>query len=237
MQYRFVKDLTDLRGLKDVLGIDFSPKKTCTFDCVNCGLGRTNILTDERSEFHPTKDVFDEIMSYINEKGAPQHIMLTGSGEPTLYAGFGKLVAMIKGELPNIKTMVFSNFSLFHQEEVRKEVELCDIVWGNLNTVIDDEFMKMYRPHKSVVLRDVMDGLRHFRAEYNGIFEIDTRFLFGMNDNEKSVDGLREFMKDITPDRYHVFDAKYGNQPLSPKFVEITKKKFGDLPFPIEYKV
>ncbi|MDH4211783.1 MAG: radical SAM protein [candidate division WOR-3 bacterium] len=237
MPYKFVKDVTDLRGLKDVLGIDFSPKKTCTFDCINCGLGRTNILTDKRDEFHPPNDVFNEIKSYIDEKSAPQHIMLTGSGEPTLYAGFGRLVEMIKGEFPDIKTMVFSNFSLLYREEVRKEVVLCDIVWGNFNTVIDEEFRKIYRPHKSVTIQDVMDGLKQFKAEYDGIFEAETRFLSGINDNEKNVDGLKEYMTDINPHKYHIFDAKYGGQSLSPEFVETLRKKFEDLPFPVAYNV
>jgi wyosine [tRNA(Phe)-imidazoG37] synthetase (radical SAM superfamily) len=237
MAYKFVRDVTDLRGLKDVLDIDFSPKKTCTYDCINCGLGRTNILTDKRDEFHPPNDVFNEIKSYINEKGAPQHIMLTGSGEPTLYAGFGKLVEMIKNEFPDLKSMVFSNFSLLHREEVRKEVALCDMVWGNFNTVIEDEFKKIYRPHESVRLQDVMDGLKKFKAEYSGIFEPETRFLTGINDNEKNVDGLREFMISVNPSKYHIFDAKYGGRPLSKDFVSMLKRKFENPPFKVEYHV
>jgi wyosine [tRNA(Phe)-imidazoG37] synthetase (radical SAM superfamily) len=237
MSYKYVTGVDDLRGFKDVMGIDFSPKKTCTYDCVNCGLGRTNILTDVRDEFHPPKDVFNEIKSYINENGMPKHIMLTGSGEPSLYAGFGTLVEMIKHEFPDIKTMVFSNFSLLQRDDVRREIALCDMVWGNFNTVIESEFEEIYRPHKSIHVKDVMDGLMRFKADYLGVFETDTRFLKGMNDNEKNVDGLKAFMKAISPRKYHIFDAKYGGKTLVPDFVDLVKKKFEDLPFAVEYNV
>lgn len=237
MAHKFVTGVSELRGLKNVMSIDFSPKKTCTYDCVNCGLGRTNFLTDQRAEFHDPKDVFDEIKSYVNENPAPQYIMLTGSGEPSLYAGFGRLVKMIKNELPGIKTMVFSNFSLLRREDVRKEIALCDFVWGNFNTVIEDEFRKIYRPIKSMNVKGVMDGMMQFNADYSGVFETDTRLLKGINDNEKSVDGLVEFMKTIAPNKYHIFDAKYGGATLSPDFVDLAKRKFKDLPFAVEYNV
>lgn len=237
MAYRFVTGVNDLRGLKDILGIDFSPKKTCTYDCVNCISGRTNILTDKRDEFHPPKDVFSEIETFVNEDHKPNYVLLTGSGEPTLYAGFGRLARMIKDRFPDIKVMVYSNFSLLDREEVRHEVGVCDVVGGNFNTVFDDVFRKIYRPIESIQLQNVMEGLRKFRDEYKGIFEPDTRFFAGINDNEKNVDGLKDFMKDLGPRKYYIFDAKYGNKPLSPEFIDTLKKKFRDLPFPVEYKV
>jgi wyosine [tRNA(Phe)-imidazoG37] synthetase (radical SAM superfamily) len=237
MAYKFVRDVTDIRGFENVLGVDFSPKKACTYDCVTCPLGRTNPLTTERSEFYPVEEVFNEIRSYISDNDRPQHIMLTGSGEPTLYAGFGKLAAMIKAEFQDIKVGVYTNFSLLHLEHVRQEVAHCDLVFGNFNTVCDDEFKRFYRPHESVRLQDVMGGIKTFRAEYKGFLAPDTRFLNGMNDSEKNVDGLKEFMKDVMPDKYYIFDAKYKGQSLTKDFVDMLKKKFDDLPFDTEYNV
>jgi wyosine [tRNA(Phe)-imidazoG37] synthetase (radical SAM superfamily) len=237
MAYRFVKDVNDMRGLKDVLDVDFSPKKTCTYDCVNCGLGRTNNLTAERREFHPAEEVFNEIRDFISEKGTPQHIMLTGSGEPTLYAGFGELASLIKDKFKNLKVMIYTNFSLLNQEQVRKEVALCDIVWGNFNTAVDDEFTKVYQPHESIKLQDVMDGLLKFRTEYQGALEPDTRFLRGINDSEKNIDGLKEFMKNVNPDKYRIFDAKYKGKELTQDFIATLKGTFDDLLFEVEYNV
>lgn len=237
MPYRFVTGVNDLRSFKDVLGIDFSPKKTCTYDCVNCISGRTNILTDKRDEFHPPDDVFGEIETFINEDHMPEHVLLTGSGEPTLYAGFGTLARMIKERFPDVKVMVYSNFSLLDREEVRREVAACDIVAGNFYTVFDNEFKRIYRPIESIKLKNVMDGMKAFRTEYNGSFMTDTRFFAGINDNEKNVDGLREFMTEINPHKYYIMDAKYGGKPLSPDFVSMVKKEFSDVPFQVEYKL
>jgi wyosine [tRNA(Phe)-imidazoG37] synthetase (radical SAM superfamily) len=237
MAYKFVKDVKDIRGLRSVLNIDFSPKKTCNYDCVTCVSGRTNYLTGDRKEFYPAEDVFSEIKSYIEANGAPEHILLTGSGEPTLYAGFGKLARMIKDKFPDLKVLVYSNFTLLHREEVRREVALCDLVWGNFNTVIEDEFSKMYRPHESVKLPDVIDGMKKFRVDYNGNFTIDTRFLTGINDTDKNINGLRELMISLNPSKYHVIDAKYGGQTLREDFIGMLKKTFEGLPFTVEYHI
>jgi wyosine [tRNA(Phe)-imidazoG37] synthetase (radical SAM superfamily) len=235
MPYKYVGNVADMHGLKDVLKIDFSPPKTCTYDCVFCDVGRTNFLTNARSKFHPAEDVFNEIRDHISDKGAPQHILLTGSGEPTLYARFGKLTRMIKDEFRNIKLVVYSNCSLLKREDVRNEVAVCDIVGGHFNTVSEDEFSKIHRPHRSIKLHDVMDGLKKFRNEHNGIFELDTLLLRGINDNERNVEGLSAFVKDIRPSRYRVFAIKYKGQALAKDFLELVKKRFEDFPFAVEY--
>ena len=237
MSYRFVTGVNDIRNFKDVLGIDFSPKKTCTYDCVNCVSGRTNILTDKRDEFHPPNAVFGEVETFVNEDHMPEHVLLTGSGEPTLYAGFGILARTIKSRFPDIKVVVYSNFSLLDRDEVRGEVGACDIVIGNFNTVVDDEYKRIYRPIESIKLQNVMDGMKTFSNEYNGVFMIDTRFFAGINDNEKNVRGLREFMEEINPHKYYLMDAKYGREPLSPDFVRMVKEEFTDVPFTVENKI
>ncbi|UCD05573.1 MAG: radical SAM protein [candidate division WOR-3 bacterium] len=237
MPYRFVTGVNDVRNFKDVLGIDFSPKKTCTFDCINCISGRTNILTDKRDEFHPPNDVFSEIETFVNEDHMPEHVLLTGSGEPTLYAGFGTLARMIKERFPDIKVVVYSNFSLLDREEVRREVGVCDIVAGNFYTVCEDEFKKIYRPIESIRLQNVMDGMKIFRNEYDGVFMVDTRFFAGINDTEKNLDGLREFMEKINPHKYYIIDAKYGGNPLPSAFIDLVKSKFDGVPFEVEYRV
>jgi len=79
--------------------------------------------------------------------------------------------------------------------------------------------------------------LKRFRREYDGTFELDTRFLKGINDNERNVDGLKEFMEDLNPDKYYIFDAKYKDQALDKDFVKMLKRKFDELPVETEYNV
>ena len=44
--------------LGQTLGVDFSPKKVCSFDCVYCGVGmNTTRKTMKREVFHPVADV------------------------------------------------------------------------------------------------------------------------------------------------------------------------------------
>ena len=95
MEYRYIKGVMDGPSGK-TMRVDFNPFKTCSFNCVYCVLGLTTEMTTERREFYPVGEVFAEIRRHIEENGKPDAILLTGSGEPALYSGFGDLAMRIK---------------------------------------------------------------------------------------------------------------------------------------------
>lgn len=51
------------------LGIDLTPYKTCSFDCVFCQLGRTINKTVSRKEYFPTDDIISEIGDWLKAEG------------------------------------------------------------------------------------------------------------------------------------------------------------------------
>jgi len=114
MEYKFLKEITNALGCQNVLPVDFSPKKTCNHDCIYCGVGRTTKWTMERSEFYPIEDVFSEINKYIENNGIVEYILLTGSGEPALYSGFGELADKIREKFPSIGIIAYTNGSLLN---------------------------------------------------------------------------------------------------------------------------
>ena len=52
------------------LGVDLTPFKTCSFDCVFCQLGRTTNKTLRRREYVPTDQVTGELGQWIDCGGA-----------------------------------------------------------------------------------------------------------------------------------------------------------------------
>jgi len=73
------------------LGVDLTPYKTCSLDCIFCQLGRTTEKTVERKEYVPTDIVLSELKDWLNKDGEADYITLSGSGEPTLHSRFGSL--------------------------------------------------------------------------------------------------------------------------------------------------
>jgi wyosine [tRNA(Phe)-imidazoG37] synthetase (radical SAM superfamily) len=72
------------RRLGRSLGVDLVPFKTCSYDCIDCQLGRTPCRTVEREEWVPLDAVLDELKRKLSSR--PDYITLSGSGEPTLYS-------------------------------------------------------------------------------------------------------------------------------------------------------
>jgi len=78
------------------LGVDLTPPKTCTLDCVFCQLGRTTARTTERAEYVPVADVLAEVADRLSCGGTADTITLAGAGEPALHSRFGEVIDSIR---------------------------------------------------------------------------------------------------------------------------------------------
>ena len=83
-----------VRRLGRSLGVDLVPLKTCTYDCVYCQLGRTTRKTVRRQRWVDPSEVVAQVRARLESE--PDVIALAGSGEPTLHAGIGDVIAGIK---------------------------------------------------------------------------------------------------------------------------------------------
>ena len=86
------------RRLGQSLGVDTIPSKTCNWNCVYCQLGRTQPMVNVRAEYFPREEILAEIRQSLeaHAPGQIDWITFVGSGEPTLHAGIGWLIAEIK---------------------------------------------------------------------------------------------------------------------------------------------
>ena len=239
VNYKYVKGIIAIDRLGDVLRVDFNPHKVCSFSCRYCGVGPTTRKIIDREEFYPVEDVFSEIRDYVEENGKPDYVMLTGSGEPTLYSGFGRLARTIKETFPGLRSTIYTNGSLLHRREVRDEVSVCDLVMINLNAVDERAFQKICRPHKEVALDRLISGIKQFREEYAGPLWMDVILVKGINDSEEGLERLIDTVMDIGPDLYRVRTVRQAvenvMEPVSVEFAERLEQKWRDLPFEIEY--
>src|ERR1035437_10753856 len=102
------------------LGIDLVPEKTCCYDCRFCQIQVRSALTCERRDYVPVADVLTELDRWLAAGGQADAITLSGSGEPTLHAGFGDVLAGIRARTP-IRRVLLSNGALFGLPDVRRK--------------------------------------------------------------------------------------------------------------------
>ena len=75
--YRYLFGPVPSRRLGRSLGVDLTPLKTCSFDCIFCQLGRTTRKTMARTEYVPLADVIKELEDWLARTGddfAPREV-------------------------------------------------------------------------------------------------------------------------------------------------------------------
>jgi wyosine [tRNA(Phe)-imidazoG37] synthetase (radical SAM superfamily) len=204
--YQYLFGPVPSRRLGRSLGIDVTPFKTCSFDCVFCQCGCTTCLVAERAEYVPFEDVCAELERWLKEDGQADCITFAGSGEPTLYSFLGKLIDFIKART-EIPVIVLSNGTLLHRIAVRDELLRADIVKVSLSAWDHDSFQKINRPAAGLSFEQLLAGEREFRRGFPGELWMEVFLMEGINANPEQVKKIAAAAAGIGPDKIHLNTA------------------------------
>ena len=153
--YRHVYGPVPSRRLGRSLGLDVVPRKTCTYECIYCQLGRTTHKTLERAAYAPAADVLEEFRRALDSMPPPDYITVSGSGEPTLNAALEEIVAGVK-RYTHIPLVVLTNGSLLGDPAVRAALAPVDVVMPTLGAADETLFRKINRPFRDISFDDAM---------------------------------------------------------------------------------
>lgn len=200
MSYKHIFGPVLSRRLGVSLGVDLVLHKTCSMDCIYCECGRTTVLSMEQKEVVRFDIVKSELDHYLKNNNDPDFITFSGSGEPCLNPCLGKVIEYIKEQRPDIKVAVLTNSTLIDKSEVRKALLKADLVIPSLDAASKTAFEKINRPHKSVDLDGMINGLIKFSKEFKGKLWLETLILPGINDGEQDLLLLKQAIEKINPD-------------------------------------
>jgi len=202
----FVYGPVPSRRLGASLGVDVVPMKVCSYDCIYCQLGPTRELTAERRMFFPVADVVADVERRLGLWPPPDVVTIAGSGEPTLYAGLGELIAAIKRRTA-IPVALLTNGALFHRSDVRAEARAADLVLPSLDAGDEATFRLVNRPEAGLTLADVVGGLTELRREYRGEIWLEVMVLEGITDTPERLAPVAELARAFSPDRIQLNTA------------------------------
>ncbi len=188
------------------LGVDLTPLKTCSFNCVFCQLGPTPQTTVERREYAPVQTVKDEILRWRDAGGTADYATLSGSGEPTLHSGFGEVLRFLKAELP-CPAVLLTNGSLLYLPEVRAAAGQADVAKLSLSAWDDDSFRRINRPHPDLDFHRSVAGMRAFRQGFAGRIWLEVFLIAGLNDAPNQVERIAALAAAIGSDKIHLNTA------------------------------
>lgn len=201
MHYEYLFGPVPSRRLGVSLGIDLVPFKTCSYNCVYCECGRTTDLTIERREYVPTDDVIRELDDFLATAPILDYITFSGSGEPTLHSGIGRISHHIKACYPGYRLALLTNGSLFWDPGLRSEVQEIDVIIPSLDAVSPSIFHKINHPHGALSIDRIISGLVALREEYSGEIWLEIFIIPGLNDTPAELGLFRDAIAKIMPDR------------------------------------
>ncbi|MCK4917011.1 MAG: radical SAM protein [Candidatus Omnitrophica bacterium] len=205
------------RRLGFSLGVNLLPKKVCSFDCLYCQLGGTEKKIMRRFSFVNLNKLTTDIKPIIKAYPNIDYITIAGSGEPTLHKDLDKIISRLKKATQNkYPVCVITNSSLLYRKDVRKELLLADLIIPSLDSVTEETFSKINRPHEKVGLDKILDGLFKLKKEFHGKLWLEIMLMEGFNCNIKEANKFRKIIKELKPDKVQL------NIPMRPSGLNIV---------------
>ena len=191
--------VTSRRGGQS-LGINILPpgKKSCSFDCAYCMLGRTQSHSGKGAG--ASVDLVEggliEASEFLKKiKRRIDSIALTGNGEPTLNPEFSDIVERIMEVRDNVfsgvPVVIYTNSSKVCEKSVMRGLAMADIVIAKLDAVDEELREVINHPSNTPPVKDIVAGLRALRNCSNGELAVDI-MLVEMGE-ETNLDCLEDF--------------------------------------------
>lgn len=200
------------RRLGRSLGVNNIPPKFCTYSCAYCQLGRTKKVQTERREFYKPAELVAEVEEKIKKAAKAgekiDYITFVADGEPTLDINLGEIIDDLKPF--GIKIAVINNSSLIWREDVRNDLLKADWVSLKVDSLREEIWRKIDRPHRALKLDSILEGMLAFAKVYKGQLMTETMLVKDINDQEEYIKEIADFLAKLNP------NTSYLSIPIRP---------------------
>ncbi len=188
------------RRLGKSLGVNNIPHKICSYSCVYCQIGKAEKIQHQRMGYYDPDLILRQIerkLKQLNTEDYPDYITIVPDGEPTLDLQLNVLVQKLKTF--GIPVAVITNSSLINDESVQEALFNANYLSFKVDSVINDSWKKINKPHKSLKLESILLGIEQFATRYQGILATESMLIKGINDNSNEIGLLANFIETIHP--------------------------------------
>ena len=194
------------RRLGHSLGINNIPPKFCTYSCVYCQIGRTINMENERREFYKIEKIIEDVEKKVKEarkRGEKiDHLTFVPDGEPALDINIGKEIGFLKNL--GIKIAVITNGSLIWKRDVQNDLCKADWVSLKVDAVSKEIWQRIDRPHKSLDLEEILEGIAEFSKIFKGELTTETMLIKGINDKYEEIKKIASFLEKLKPYKSYI---------------------------------
>ncbi|MDG6219226.1 MAG: radical SAM protein, partial [Candidatus Thermoplasmatota archaeon] len=232
------------RRLGQSVGINNIPPKICTYSCVYCQIGRTYDQKVEREEFYKPNEIKNAVEKKItNARKLGEkidYLTFVSDGEPTLDINIGKEIKLLKSL--DFRIAVITNSSLLWRKDVQEDIFHADCVSLKIDTVHQESWKKINRPHQSLNMGKILSGLTKFSQDFHGDLLTETMLIKGINDNVQNLERIAEFIDRLDPRESYISiptrpPAEKWVRPASEPDINMSYHIFKDRGIDVKYLV
>jgi len=206
-----------------VLEVNILPEKQCNFDCIFCPIGRSQNKVDTQKSFNKIDSSLIELESMIENTKA-ELIFINSSGEALVNDKIDDVISLIKDK--GLPVRLLSNGYLLGRDEYIEIANKCEEVVGEIKTITEEDFQKVQRPIEGYTIEEYISNMASFNKQYKGRFIFEITIIKGYNDDEESIQKIKNIIKKISPDK--VIVARIEEEKFKKK-LGITEERFEEI--------
>ncbi len=203
------------RRLGQSLGINLSgsDEKICSFDCIYCELGRTNVKMSQIkkiAQFPTLENIDKEVRQFIVDLTKRSQkfdfICISGNGEPTLHPDFedvARLTKKIRDDLvPDVKTAILSNGATLDNSKTVRGMNHLDQRMIKIDAGNDNMLTKLDSPLVRLTVAKLLQGIKKLKD-----LTVQSYFSQGIVDNTipSEIDDWIEVVGIVKPKLVHIY--------------------------------
>lgn len=224
-------------------------KKTCSFDCVYCQLGRTDNPVSDPSHTK-TYPSYGDIVAAVERRLKSEDLKIdaitfSGNGEPTLHPELRDIVKEIRKKLDerglDIPINIFTNSTQLSLSSVRGCLKLFDNVVAKLDTADQDCFNALNRPVKAMNVKKIVKQLKQLRKEIGDKLILQTMIVGSSLDEvvanfrEGGLVKLVDAFQEIDPSVIQIYTLD--RKPAESYIIQVNRAKLDNVAKAIALKL
>lgn len=199
------------------LGLNILPDeiKVCSLNCRYCQYSWTGLLSihpDMYAAYLPSREAIraaleSKLVPMEKASAPPDSITFSGNGEATLHPDFPSIAADVSQlrdrYARGCKTVILSNGTTVHREEIRDALCLLDEPVLKLDSGLEETFRRLNGPAPTVRFDRIVEGLKAMGSRAI----LQSLFVCGSVDNTTDEDLARwiEIVGEIHPKRVQIY--------------------------------
>lgn len=184
-------------NMDKVVDINPLPENYCSFDCVFCPFGRTQVKMDQTFDFKEMDVFLGDLEELLKDKTIDV-VFINPNGESLANERILDVIQLIKKHA--VKVKILSNGYVFNRQEYKEALNLCDHVIGEFAVTNEEHFQKLQRPLQGYTFEKYVSNMEKFNKQYKGTFVLDITILKNYSDSNENVEKFKEIIRRIKPD-------------------------------------